>query len=47
MTSIYFFSEKNKTEEEKAEEEHLMKKLLDVVNQRNIIVNSIDEDRIR
>ena len=39
--------EKNKTEEEKVEEEHLMQKLLDVVNQRNIIVDSIDEDRIR
>ncbi|XP_052069211.1 MICAL-like protein 1 isoform X3 [Mytilus californianus] len=40
-------NEKYKTEEDKVEEEQLIQKLLDVVNQRNIIVDSIDEDRIR
>ncbi|XP_053392438.1 MICAL-like protein 1 isoform X2 [Mercenaria mercenaria] len=36
-----------KTEEDIKEEEHLMEKLMDVVNQRSKIVDSIDEDRIR
>ncbi|XP_060084115.1 MICAL-like protein 1 isoform X2 [Ylistrum balloti] len=36
-----------KTEEEKQEEELLLQKLIDVVNQRSIIVDSQDDDRIR
>ncbi|KAK3586065.1 hypothetical protein CHS0354_033186 [Potamilus streckersoni] len=36
-----------KTEEEKKEEEHLIEKKLDIINQRSNIVDSIDEDRIR
>lgn len=39
--------EKYKTNEEKAEEEYLIQKKLDIINQRNLIVDSIDEDRIR
>lgn len=37
----------DKTEEEKVEEEQLLEKLIDVVNQRSVIVDSQDEDRIR
>ncbi|KAL4240776.1 MICAL-like [Mactra antiquata] len=37
----------NKTKEDEKEEEMLMEKLVDVVNQRSNIVDSIDEDRIR
>lgn len=44
---FFFILEKYKTEKDKVEEEQLIQKLLDVVNQRNIIVDSIDEDRIR
>ncbi|XP_033757312.1 MICAL-like protein 1 [Pecten maximus] len=36
-----------KTEEERQEEELLLQKLIDVVNQRSIIVDSQDDDRIR
>ncbi|KAJ8318302.1 hypothetical protein KUTeg_003393 [Tegillarca granosa] len=39
--------ESEKTEEEKQEEEHLLQKLIDTVNQRSLIVDSQDEDRIR
>lgn len=37
----------DKTEEDEKEEEMLMEELVDVVNQRSNIVDSIDEDRIR
>lgn len=37
----------DKTEEDTQEEEQLIQRKLDVINQRNVIVDSIDEDRIR
>ena len=37
----------NKSVEEQQEEEYLINKLLDIVNQRSHIVDSMDEDRIR
>lgn len=37
----------DKSTEEQQEEEYLMKRLLDIVNMRSNIVDSIDEDRIR
>jgi hypothetical protein len=36
-----------KTEEDKWQEEELLQRLVDVVNQRSLIVDSQDEDRIR
>ncbi|CAG2228366.1 unnamed protein product [Mytilus edulis] len=47
LRALLLKNEKYKTEKDKVEEEQLIQKLLDVVNQRNIIVDSIDEDRIR
>ncbi|XP_063444854.1 MICAL-like protein 2 isoform X5 [Mytilus trossulus] len=47
LRELLLKNEKYKTEKDKVEEEQLIQKLLDVVNQRNIIVDSIDEDRIR
>lgn len=37
----------DKTEEDMKEEEYLVEKLVDIVNQRSKIVDSIDEDRLR
>ena len=42
-----FLSDLDKSLEDKNEEEYLMQRLLDLVNQRSNIVDSIDEDRIR
>lgn len=36
-----------KTKEDKGKEEDLLAELIDVVEERNKIVNSMDEDRIR
>ena len=37
----------DKSIEEQAEEEYLIQRKLDIVNQRNSIIESIDEDRLR
>lgn len=37
----------DKTETDIEEEEYLTNKLIDIVNQRSKIVDSIDEDRLR
>ena len=37
----------DKSTEEQQEQEYLMDRLLDIVNQRSNIVDSMDEDRIR
>ncbi|CAG2185741.1 JRAB [Mytilus edulis] len=47
LRALLLKNEKYKTEKDKVEEEQLIQKLLDVVNQRNIIVESSKEDRIR
>lgn len=44
---LYILRFSDKTEEDELEEKQLMDRLLDVVDQRNKIVDSIDEDRLR
>lgn len=39
--------EDHKTDEDKEQEEHLLQQLVDLVNQRSLIVDCQDEDRIR
>lgn len=46
----FFFNssvDAEKSFEEKEEEEYLIQRKLEIVNQRNCIVDSIDEDRLR
>ena len=47
QTVLHFLLDLDKSLEDKNEEEYLMQRLLDLVNQRSNIVDSIDEDRIR
>lgn len=44
---LYILQFSDKTGEDELEEKQLMDRLLDVVDQRNKIVDSIDEDRLR
>ena len=40
-------ADNDKSFEERREEEYLIQRKLDIVNQRNSIVDSMDEDRLR
>ena len=40
-------AESNKSLEEMEEEEYLIQRKVEIVNQRNVIVDSMDEDRLR
>ena len=44
---IYIFVDHEKTSSEKVREASLLQELLDTVSQRNLIVDSMEEDRIR
>lgn len=44
---MIMFPEDHKTDEDKEQEEHLLQQLVDLVNQRSLIVDCQDEDRIR
>lgn len=50
VMEFFFFNssvDAEKSFEEKEEEEYLIQRKLEIVNQRNCIVDSIDEDRLR
>ena len=47
LLSRYLCAENDKSFEEQQEEEYLIQRKVDIVNQRNYIVESIDEDRLR
>lgn len=44
---FFAFSEKDWTEEDKSREEELMAELVTIIEQRNQIVNNMDQDRQR
>lgn len=47
MFCVYFSSEKAWSKEDKAREKHLMSDLVTIIEQRNQIINSLDQDRQR
>jgi hypothetical protein len=47
VVAFFFSPENDKSFDEKQEEEYLIKRKIDIVNQRAYIVDSMDEDRLR
>lgn len=46
-TSLYIYLESEKTDEDRQKEEELTAELIDIVDQRNSIIDSIEMDRRR